>query len=220
MTNFTAARRNMVEGQIRPNGVIDGGVLQAFSDIPRESFVAGPHRAAAYCDEDVVFDAHGFLIEPSVQARMIEALALNADDLVLHIACDGGYGAAILSSLVSTVVNIETDKSKLDPMNALWGDLGIGNIVGAHTQSLPSGCTEHAPYDAVLVSGSVAGAPETLLEQLKPGGYLVAIIRAGKGLTGQVTLFQKQDTGHSSRVLFEAGCPYLPGFEPEPAFTF
>lgn len=222
MSRFSVARQNMVDGQIRPNGVINPRILEAFQTIPRERFVPEAVQPIAYFDEDLKIDHAGrFLLEAVTHARILEALSPTTNDLVLDVGGTGGYAAAILSKLAATVIALECDESYLKKAQDTWDELALTNIVGVHG-ALAQGYQKHAPYDLVIINGSVAFVPETLIGQLKPGGRLACVIRRPGDLNGQVTIFESHDTGqgYSSLVLFEAGCPYVPGFLPTPAFSF
>ena len=221
MTDFNAARKNMVECQIETAGVANPDILEAFSTVPRENFVPKIAQDLAYMDEDLIFgDDHRFLPEPTTHARMLEALELRKEDVVLDISNTNGYSAAILSPLVTTIICAEGEKTVINRAQKAWEKMGVFNAVGCHS-ALTDGCADHAPYDAIFMAGSVTEIPQKLLDQLSEGGRLVAIVRKPDEVMGQVTLVQSLgEKGFSSYTLFEAGSPYLPGFEPKPTFSF
>ena len=105
MTDFALARRNMVEGQLRPNRVTSVPLLEAIGDMPREQFLADALRSVAYADDDVPVGGGRFLMEPMVLARMIQALQPNDGQGALVVASGCGYGAALLGRLVKSLVN-------------------------------------------------------------------------------------------------------------------
>ena len=219
MTNFQSARKNMIDCQIRPSSVVMPAVLEAFESVPRERFVPKKLQSVAYMDEDLMIDG-GFLLEPTTHARMLEALDPGADDVVLDIGCATGYSSAVLSSMVSTVIALEPNQNCLKQAEKVWEELKIGNIAG-FKGALKNGNPDHAPFDLIFMNGSVCSIPEALTDQLKPGGRLIAIVKAPSEKTGEVTLIKSLgDKGVSSQVLFEASCPYLSGFEPESSFSF
>ena len=109
MTDFALARRNMVDGQLRPNRVTNAALLAAVSDLPRERFLPDGLRSVAYADDDVPLGNGRFLMEPMVLARLIQALQPQPEDKVLVVASGRGYGAALLSRLVKSVVAVESD---------------------------------------------------------------------------------------------------------------
>jgi protein-L-isoaspartate(D-aspartate) O-methyltransferase len=220
MFDFQAARTNMVDCQIHPSGISTSAILQAFGAIPREEFLPASVRGMAYADENIAIDKERFLLEPAIHARMIEALAPTKDDVVLDIGGSTGYSAAILSSLVQTVIAVEDKNRYIDDATQIWNRLGVCNVA-AFKGPLPKGNPENAPFGLIFMNGAVSEIPETLVEQLSPRGRLITILRKPGEVLGRVTLVQSLgEKGFSSYTLFEAGCPYLPGFEPKPAFTF
>ncbi|MEZ5813406.1 MAG: protein-L-isoaspartate O-methyltransferase [Alphaproteobacteria bacterium] len=220
MINLQQARKNMVDCQIRPNGVVMPELLEAFETVPRELFVPTNYRNMACNDEDIPLGEGRYLLEPAVHAKMLQALEPQPDDVVLLIGGGIGYGAAILSSLVSTVVVVESQTKLIEWANKAWDETGLCNIA-SFEGPLEEGVPKNAPYDSIVINGAVSAVPEQILAQLVPGGRLVCIVReAGQGI-GQARLFRKSKDGKcSSFTLFDAGTPYLKGFEPKPDFRF
>ncbi|MCC6597492.1 MAG: protein-L-isoaspartate O-methyltransferase [Alphaproteobacteria bacterium] len=220
MMDFQKARRNMVDCQIHTAGVILPGLLQSFETVPREKFAPRHAQATACRDQDLPLGEGRFLLEPMVQAQMIQALEPQIDHVVLDIGGATGYAAAILSSLVSTVVAVEENETMLDHGIRTWRDLGYFNIVGLKGW-LREGNPEHAPYNAILLNGAVESVPRNILSQLVVGGRLLTIIRKSGEVMGEVTMFTNTGDGHFPSIrLFSAGAQYLPGFAPEPVFHF
>lgn len=220
MTDFNTARKNMVDCQIETAGVADQNILEAFRHYPRERFVPKMAQSLSYMDEDLTLGEDRFLPEPSTHARMLSAVEPKPSDVVLDISNTNGYSAAILSGLVTTIIAIEEKKVALNKANKLLEELEVHNIV-IEQGSLTEGCPQHAPYDVIFMAGSVAEVPQNLLEQLSEGGRLITIVRQPNEVMGKVILVQSLGKkGFSSYTLFEAGCPYLPGFEPKPTFSF
>ncbi len=220
MTDFSVARTNMVDCQIQTAGVAHADILAAFSNVPRELFVPKASQKIAYMDEDLVIGDGRFLMEPITHARMLQAASPQKDDVVLDISNTNGYSAAILSTLVTTIVCIEEKKKGLDQNLSILADIDVCNVAG-FKGDLVKGCPEHAPYDLIFMGGSVTELPTELIKQLGPNGRLITIVKPDGEMMGQVTLVQSLgEKGFSSYTLFEAACPYLPGFEPRDSFTF
>lgn len=220
MADPQKARKNMVDGQIHTHGVITPEILQAFESVPREQFVPELFTKNAYNDEDIPLGHNRYLMEPAVHARLIQALELTADDVALDIGGGTGYGAAILSSIVSTVVVLESEKELAKKAIRLWEKLGLCNIA-IFEGALQKGHAENAPYDSIIINGAVSDVPQEILEQIAPNGRLVAIVKEPSHVMGEARLYQKDEDGHVSfYTLFEAGTPYLQGFEPRPQFNF
>ncbi|MBI1206003.1 MAG: methyltransferase domain-containing protein [Azospirillum sp.] len=218
MTNFAAARFNMVEGQIRPNRVTDPGVVAALAAVPREQFVPKAVRGIAYVDEAVPVGNGRYLGEPLVTARLLQGAAITPSDVVLVIGCGTGYSAALLARLAATVVAIESDAELAGHATESLSELGADNVV-VYEGDLATGYPAQAPYDVILIDGGVAQVPERLLDQLAEGGRLLAVISPFGGV-GSARLYRRVAGTISNRVLFDAASPCLPGFEAKPTFVF
>jgi protein-L-isoaspartate(D-aspartate) O-methyltransferase len=219
MTDFALARRNMVEGQLRPNRVTSPQLLAAIGALPRESFLSDGLRSVAYADDDVPLGNGRFLMEPMVLARLIQALQPLAVDKALVVASGRAYGAAILARLVEVVVAVEGDTALAGSADQTIRELGIANIrqiVGNPAAGAPA----DAPYDVILIEGAVQHIPQAILDQLAEGGRLTTVIAPPAGVLGVAQLVLKEGGVTSGRPLFDAGTPALPGFAPPPRFTF
>ncbi|OFW98120.1 MAG: hypothetical protein A3D94_20535 [Alphaproteobacteria bacterium RIFCSPHIGHO2_12_FULL_66_14] len=219
MPDFTRARRNMVDGQLRPNRVTNAALLAAIGDLPRERFLPEAFRSVAYADEDVPLGGGRHLMEPMVLARLIQALQPQAGDRALVVGAGRGYGAALLARLVKTVAAVESDAALAAAGGQITKDLGLAGIqwiVGKLEQGAPGA----APFDVVLVEGAVRQIPQTILDQMAEGGRLAVTISGAPGAMGVAQLFVKDGGVTSGRPLFDAGTPLLPGFAPPPRFTF
>ena len=220
MTNFTAARINMVDSQIHTMGVVSEAILEAYRIVPREEFVPEGSRGIAYCDEDMPVAQGRCLMEPVTHARLMQAVTPAANDTVLDVGGATGYSAAILSRLTGRVVAAEPDATLLAHAEKIWAKLGCSNVV-PHQGGFAEGNAAMAPYSLIFINGSVDSASDALLAQLAPHGRLVAVIRRKTDRIGRATLFVKSAAGNvSERVLFDAAVPYLPGQEPGNGFVF
>ncbi|MCB9948406.1 MAG: protein-L-isoaspartate O-methyltransferase [Rhodospirillaceae bacterium] len=221
MQEYATARHNMVEGQIKPNRVTDAAVMDAMREVPRELFVPTIARGVAYVDEDIRIADGRFLMEPMVLARLLDAAAVRRDDIVLDIGCGTGYSTAVLARLANTVVALESDGELARGASELLVRLGVDNAViveGPLTEGYPA----QAPYQVIVLGGAVDHVPDGILAQLDEGGRLVTVIvpDLGRPAMGCATLFRRIHGHVSSRPLFDAGTPMLPGFEPLPTFQF
>ena len=109
MTDFTLARRNMIDGQLRPNRVNNAQLLAVIADLPRERFLPAGLRSVAYADDDVPLGNGRCLMEPMVLARLIQTLQPQPEDKALVVASGAGYGTALLARLVKSVVAVVAD---------------------------------------------------------------------------------------------------------------
>jgi protein-L-isoaspartate(D-aspartate) O-methyltransferase len=214
---FEAARRSMVDSQLRPNKVTDQALLDAMAAIPREQFVPEAFRAAAYVDEDVPLGNGRFLLEPMVLGRLIQTAAPTRSDLVLDVGSATGYGAAVLSRLAATVVGLEIDGAMADRANSALAALGVANAMILQGP-LEQGVPRQAPYNVIVIEGLADEVPPMLLGQLADGGRLVAVVR-DRGV-GRAMLFTRNGEIVSTRVLFDASVSKLPGLQCQPGFVF
>lgn len=218
MVDFSTARLNMVESQIRTNKVTDPRILEALETIPREAYVPEERRGICYVDEDLAIGGGRYLMEPMVLARLLQEARIGSQDVVLDVGCTTGYSCAVLARLAATVVGVECDAALAEEANRILSAQGIDNAVVIQ-DPLGDGYPKQAPYNVIVLEGAVVKVPETIRNQLADGGRLVAVIREGEGM-GRATLMQRSGEVVSSRILFDAATPYLPGFEREERFVF
>ncbi|MBT5374135.1 MAG: protein-L-isoaspartate O-methyltransferase [Rhodospirillaceae bacterium] len=219
MPEYEARRHNMVESQIRTNKVTDPGLIAVFSELPRELFLPEAQRSIAYIDEDIEIAPGRFLMEPMVLARLIQSADISKNDMVLDIGCAFGYATAILARLANTVVGLESDKRMIDKANSILGELVVDNVA-LMNGPLDKGFSKQAPYDVILIGGAVESIPAAITKQLAEGGRLVTVISDGTGTGGSGTLVLRQGKDFSSRALFDASTPILPGFQRAEEFIF
>jgi protein-L-isoaspartate(D-aspartate) O-methyltransferase len=219
MTDFTLARRNMVDGQLRPNRVTNSQLLAVIGTLPREKFLPDGLSSVAYSDDDVPLGNGRFLMEPMVLARLIQTLQPRETDRALVVASGRGYGAALLAQLVKSVVAVESDAGLAAAAESMIKELGLGNVE-QKVGSLEAGAAASGPYDVILIEGAVRQVPPAIVEQLADGGRMGTIVAGPPGALGSAQLFVKEAGTASGRPLFDAGTPALPGFAPPPRFTF
>ena len=218
MLDHAAARRNMVTGQIMTNRVTDERLIEAMSEIPRERFVPHARRGAAYVDEDVEIAPGRYLMEPMVLARLVQEAELGADDVVLDVGCGTGYASAVMARIAATVIALDVDTALAAEAERTLGGLDADNAVVV-SGPLAEGYPSQAPYDAILLGGAVDRLPPALAAQLAEGGRIVGVLRA-PGSVGQATLWARHRGALSSRALFEAQLPALPGIAAPARFEF
>jgi protein-L-isoaspartate(D-aspartate) O-methyltransferase len=216
--DFEKARFNMVENQIRANRVTDPAVLDALERVPRELFVPKALRGIAYVDEDLALDDGRFLMEPLVLARLIQAAAVQASDVVLDIGCATGYSSAVLAHIASTVVALESDDDLSTRATRTLTDLSLDNAVVV-TGPLTEGYPRQAPYDVITLNGAIPRVPDGLRAQLADGGRLVAVIGDGRW-NSKLTVIERHGDAFGHRIVTDAATPALPGFAQAPAFVF
>ena len=180
---FDRARFNMIEQQIRPWEVLDGEVLRLLDRVHREDFVPAAHRSLAFADMELplthpAVDGQAMLA-PKVEARLLQDLAIQPTDKVLEVGTGSGHMAALLASMAQRVVSIEIDDSLARAARDNLQVAGISNVDVRLADAAANGfaaCATEAPWDVILLSGSVAEIPQALLPLLAPGGRLAAIV--------------------------------------------
>lgn len=219
MTDFALARRNMIDGQLRPNRVTSNALLTVIADLPRERFLPEGLRSVAYADDDVSLGGGRFLMEPMVLARLIQALEPAPTDRALVVGSGRGYGAALLSRLVEAVVALESDRGLAEAAEQTIRELRIDNVQQI-VAPMEAGVPASAPHDIILIEGAIREIPQPILDQLAEGGRLATVLAGSHGILGVARLVLKEGGVTSGRPMFDAGTPLLPGFAPPQRFTF
>ena len=192
MTDFTREREAMVERQLRPRGIVESSILDAFSAVPREQFVADAYAHLAYGDHPLPIEAEQTISQPYIVALMIQAAGIGPGDTVLEVGAGSGYAAAVISRIAGSVVAMERQPELVELARARLRRLRFDNveiIEGDGTR----GCAERAPFDAILVAASGSHAPESLIAQLAPGGRLVMPIGDPHGAQELIKVTKQDD---------------------------
>jgi protein-L-isoaspartate(D-aspartate) O-methyltransferase len=219
MTDFAAARRNMVDGQVRIADVTDLRLIAAMQEVARERFVPPAAAALAYIDLEVPVgdgrQASRRLLKPMVLAKLIQAADLAASDRVLDVGCATGYGAAVLARIAAQVVALEQDAGLAKAASAALSSLPNVSVVnGPLTEGWPQG----APYDVVVLEGATEVVPQALCRQFKDGGRLVCVLGSGPG--SKAMLYRRSGEEVGGRPIFDASATLLPGFTKPAVFAF
>ncbi len=222
MADHSAARRMMVDGQIRTADVTDLRILAAFQDVPRERFVAPAAAALAYLDLDAPVGDPASptvrrLMKPMVLAKLIQTAQVGGADRALVVGAATGYAAAILARLAASVVALDEDDVLLARAARMCAELALPNVETVRGP-LRAGWPARAPYEVILVDGCVEVSPDSLLSQLADGGRLVCV--RGRAPASKAMLYLASHGHVSGRPVFDASAPALPGFAAEPAFVF
>ena len=208
--DFAAARRAMIDNQLRPVGVTDAAVLEAMGSVPRERFVPEDVRPFAYADRSLPLGDGRFLAAPAVLGQLLTQMAPHKGERALVIGAGSGYSAAVLAAIGCEVVALESSAE----LARRAAELGIRTAHGP----LEAGHKAGAPYDLILIDGAVEHVPEPIVEQLADGGRLGGAL-AERGIT-RLIVGQKVGGafGHSS--IADSALAVLPGFTKPRGFRF
>ena len=215
MTDFAAARRHMVDGQVRTADVTDLRLITAMLEVPRERFMPPASVSLAYLDLDVPVGGGRRLLRPMVLAKLIHAAELTPTDHVLDVGCATGYGAAVVGHIAGNVIALEQDTALA---KTATDSLASQRNVTVVSGPLADGWAQVAPYDAVVVEGATEVVPTALCQQLKNGGRLVCVLGAGPGAKAMV--YTRSSGEAAGRAVFDAPAALLPGFAKTPVFAF
>lgn len=221
MSDFSTARRKMVDGQVRPSDVTNIRIIDAMLAIPRETFVPEAQRSLAYLDLDIDVSEGGspkrFLLRAAVTAKMLQAAEIGETDQVLVVGCASGYLAALAAGLGGRVTATECDSALAATAKTTLAALALGNVT-VKAAAVADGDSAEAPFDVILLNGATEIAPENLYRQLKEGGRLVGTFALAGPQRAMIVTASHGDFGH--RALFDTTVPVLPGLERPAAFVF
>ena len=216
MTDFAARRTMMVDTQVRPSDVTKFPIIDAMLSVRRELFVPSEQIEAAYISENIGLAPGRVVLEPRTFSKMLDAVNIEGDELVIDIGAGYGYSSAVIAQMAEAVIAVEEDEALATDAQSVLSDEGVDNVV-VHTGPLTEGAAEHGPYDVILVQGGVAELPSGLLDQLKEGGRIGCLFM--EGALGVARVGYKLDGDISWRYAFNASAPVIPGFEKKVAFA-
>ena len=216
--NIEQARFNMIEQQIRPWEVLDPAVLSLLAVIKREDFVPPAFRSLAFVDTEIPLPEGQSMLAPKIEAKLLQELQLQRHESVLEVGAGSGFMAALLAHRSRQVISLEISET----LTRMAQD----NLRGAAVMNATVRCADgshglsgEAPFDAIMLSGSVAVVPQQLLEQLKVGGRLIAIV--GEEPVMRARLYTRTDQSAWRQTdLFDTVAPRLRGFPEADRFVF
>lgn len=201
------ARYNMIEQQIRPWEVMDQRVLDLLNTVPREDFVPPAYRNLAFTDMNIPLDEDQVMMSPKVEARILQALNLQDNETVLEIGTGSGFVTALLAKLAKHVVSVDINPEMTRQAGEKLAAHGIGNVT-LETGDAASGWDAHAPYDAIVITGSLPLLPDSFKQALTVGGRLLAIV--GDSPAMEVLLITRVGEAEwAQESLFETDLPAL-----------
>lgn len=217
MIDFAAARTAMVDCQVRPSDVTRYPIIAAMLDIAREKYVPNTATTIAYIDENIDLGAGRTMLAPRTLAKMLDAVQPDGSELVLHIGAGLGYGSALLSRLTQAVIAVEENAEFAAAAAAQLSADGEDTVI-IEEGSLAAGSAVHGPYDLIFIEGAVEEIPTALTEQLSEHGKIIMLRTEGPLCFAEIGV--RGANGFSTRRLFDANAPVLPGFEAKRVFTF
>lgn len=191
----------MIEQQIRPWNVLDQDVLDLLSEVRREEFVPAAHQALAFADLEIPLGEGAVMLAPKMEAKLLQELAVQPKDKVLEIGTGSGYMAALLAAKADQVTSVEISPAIAKTAKANLAKAGISNVsveVGDGVHGWAAG----APYDVIVVSGSLPVVPEELLQQLKVGGRMAVFVGEAPVMEAQIVT-RTGETTFANLNLFE-----------------
>ena len=212
------ARDLMVDGQVRPNKVIDPRILRAMRELPRERFVPESQRSLAYADINIPLGPGRAMLAPMAIARLVQLAGVMAGERVLVIGAGAGYGAALLDACGGSVTALEEDAALLARARAVLPSLAPA--VAVAEGPLAAGLPKEGPWDVMLIEGAMRDIPSALAGQLRtPGGRIVTVL-IGHGHSGQAVLAEPAPGGLHAQPAFDCAAPVLASFAPVTGFVF
>ena len=224
--DIEAARFNMIEQQIRPWEVADPTVLALLDSVPRDQFAPTALRGLAYADVGLPLTSPvkegESMLHPKAQARLAQDIALKAGDTVLHIGTGSGFTAALLAKQAKSVLSLEINAAIAKQATENLQRVGITNVDVRHADATADSfkaCAAQGPYDAIVLSGTVAEVPQALLDLLKVGGRLFAFV--GEDPVVRATLITRAtDSAFATAQPWDFVAPRLLNFPAPSTFRF
>ena len=216
--NVEQARFNMIEQQIRPWDVADSAVLELLAVVKREDFVPSSYKAMAFADMAIPLPGQQVMLAPRQQARLLQDAAVQATDKVLEIGTGSGFTTALLAKQAQRVISLEIHPELADLARANLQRAGIHNAE-VRCADGAQGAAADAPFDVILLGGSVSEVPPALLQQLKVGGRLVAIV-GQEPIMHATVITRTSDSNFQSTEKWDDNAPRLQNFAQASSFRF
>ncbi len=190
--DFDQARINMIKQQIRTCGVHDETVLEVIAKTPRERFVPEPFKALAFADFPIPIGHGQFMLCPKEEAQILQSLQLKGDEKVLEVGTGSGYFTALLAQQAKQIISVDIIASFMTPAAKRLTELEISNTTFT-SGNAALGWESYAPYDIIVITGSLRTLPRTFLEQLSVGGRLFAILGQEPAMTATLITHEAAD---------------------------
>lgn len=216
--NIEQARFNMIEQQIRPWNVLDQEVLDLLHVVKREQFVPAAYQNLAFADVEIPLPGGDAMLAPKFEARILQDIGVRKHETVLEIGTGSGYMAALLAHRAAKVTTVEINPENAELAKKNLAAAGIHNVT-VETGNGAKGWDKGAPYDVIVISGALEVLPEAILQQVKVGGRVAAIV--GQAPAMEVSIITRTGENAYSKVnLFETNVRYLSGAPVPSHFQF
>jgi protein-L-isoaspartate(D-aspartate) O-methyltransferase len=202
--NIEKARFNMIEQQIRTWDVLDPEILELLVVVKREAFVPAAYKSLAFMDTEIPLPGGERMFTPKLEARILQEMGIRKHEHVLEIGAGSGYMAALLAHRARYVTTVEINPELKEMAAKNLASYGVANVdvaLGNGAQGWANAGTE-APYDAIVISGSLPVLPDTFLQQIKVGGRIFAIIGESPVMSAQIVT-RVSDAAYNTIKIFE-----------------
>ena len=216
LSNVEQARYYMIEQQIRPWDVADSKILQLLSVVKREDFVPAVHKALAFVDIAIPLPGGQSMLPPRIQARLVQDAGVQEGDKVLEIGTGTGFMTALLAHQAQRVISLEINPELADMARANLQRANLHNVEVRLVDGAQGKLAE-APFDVILLGGSVAEVPQNLLAQLRVGGRLVAIV-GDEPIMHALVITRTSETNFKTDEKWDDNAPRLLNFPTPPSF--
>jgi len=202
--NIEKARFNMIEQQIRPWDVLDQDILELLVVVKREAFVPPAYKTLAFMDTEIPLPGGECMFFPKLEARILQEILVKKHEQVLEIGAGSGYMAALLAHKARHVTTVEISPELKAMAEKNLADYGVNNaevVLGNGAQGWANAGTE-APYDVIVISGSLPVLPDAFLKQIRVGGRIFAIIGESPSMSAQI-ITRVSDAAYNTVKVFE-----------------
>ena len=203
--NIEQARFNMIEQQIRPWEVLDPEVLELLMVVKREAFVPAAYKSMAFMDTEIPLPCGESMLTPKVEARLLQEAAVKKHEHVLEVGAGSGYMAALLAHKARHITTVDIEPALQELARKNLSDYGVTNVdvvLGDAAQGWKGAGKYSAPYDVIMISGSLPVLPDAFLQQIKVGGRILAVIGELPVMSALVVT-RVSDVGYNTVKVFE-----------------
>lgn len=209
---------NMIAQQVRTWNVTAPNVIQAIEEVPREAFVPKKYKKFAYADMQIPIRSGQVMISPTVEGRLLQALAIKKTDHVLEIGTGTGYTSAILGKLAKDVISVDVLRAFSDDASLKLVELGVNNV-RFQTGDAAAGWESGVPFDAILITGGLPELPESFKNMLTVGGRIVSIVGDAPNMQA-VCVERISNSDWKVTSLFDTVVPVLKNVSQPEEFNF